>query len=212
MKRLTTKDFQPGSTEAEAIAIAKNVLLGATLCSNIDGKFCSGKIVEVEVYLEKNDKASHSKNGFTHRCASMFKAGGTAYVYKLRGYDAMNVAIGNEGEGNAILIRALEPMAGMDVMRERVDKMAKFFGHKPRKDVDLCRGCGRLGEAIGLDTPLHNGIDLSKSDELWIEPRTDKNIEIASGKRIGLGRFAGEDADRILRFAIKDNPWVSKPI
>lgn len=210
--KLSKQHFQSGANEATAIAIARDVLLGATLCSNIDGKFCSGKIVEVEVYLQHGDLGCHSRNGPTKKCASMFMDGGAAYVYHLHRYDALNIVIGPANAANAILIRALEPISGIDVMRERAASFARKYKTHLRDEADLCRGPGRLTQALGITTKMHDGIDLALSPELWIEARGGSVPETDCGKRIGLGKSAGRDADRNLRFVIRNSRFLSQPI
>jgi DNA-3-methyladenine glycosylase len=174
----------------EPFNVAKN-LLGATLCSNIDGKICHGKIVELELYMGDRDRASHAwPNKKTPRNAVMFGPGGHAYVYFVYGmHNMFNVVIGKENQPWAVLIRALEPIDGID---------------KP------CDGPAKLAKALGI-TRKHNGHDLTRGDTIWIEPRVGKPPHIAAGKRIGID-YAGPDAALPWRFVISGNKFIGRPV
>ncbi|MDR0319183.1 MAG: DNA-3-methyladenine glycosylase [Rickettsiales bacterium] len=179
--------------------VAKN-LLGATLCSRVGGKLCSGRIVELELYIGECDKACHAWRGKTPRNAVMFGAPGKAYVYFVYGmHNMLNVVISEAGKANAILIRAVEPLDGIETMQAR-------RGIKDAKN--LCNGPAKLTKAFGITTK-HNGADLS-GDLIWLEPATSR-FQVATGKRIGVD-YAGSDADLPWRFVIKGNKFVSKPI
>lgn len=179
--------------------VATDVLLGAYLCSNIGGKFTAGKITELEVYIGAEDKACHAYlNRKTARNAVMFEPGGLAYVFFVYGmYNQFNVVVSREGEANAILIRGLEPVAGMDVMAER---------RKNDNPFNLTTGPGKLCQALGI-TREHNGIDLS-GDVLWLSPRRGK-IQWEATPRIGID-YAEEYRDKPWRFVVKDCKFVSK--
>ena len=187
----------------EPLDIARNVLLGATLCSRIGGKLCSGKIVELELYMGDRDRACHAyPNKKTPRNAVMFGPGGRAYVYFVYGmHHLFNVVIGPAGTANAILIRALEPVAGTDTMRRR----------RGLQDARmLCNGPAKLTSALGITT-AHNTAALTRGDRIWIEPRTGPAPKIAAGARIGVD-YAGPDAKLPWRFVIADSPFISKPV
>jgi len=133
----------------EPFDISKNVLLGATLYSRIDGKLCAGRVVELELYKGDCDRACHAfPNKKTPRNAAMFGMGGHAYVYFVYGmHNMFNVVIGDKNCPNAILIRALEPTVGIDIMQAR----------RGIADVrNLCNGPAKLTEALGITTK-HNG-------------------------------------------------------
>ena len=157
-----------------------------------------GRIVEVEAYLGARDAACHSFRGRTKRNAVMFGPGGHAYVYFIYGfYHCLNVVTLGEGEPEAVLIRALEPVEGQELMRTN---------RKGRPN--LCNGPGVLCQALGIDRSF-NG------HALWLKPLqicpgallTDEHI--ASTPRIGVD-YAGEAAAWPLRFCIEGNAHVSK--
>lgn len=184
----------------DPFVVAREVLLGATLSSRIGGKTVGGRIVELELYMGDCDRACHAFRGKTARNAVMFGPGGHAYVYFVYGmHNMFNVVIGERGAPNAILIRALEPLAGIDVMRARRGSVGIR---------SLCNGPAKLTAALGITTK-HNGIDLG-GDKIWIEP-ADAPIEVIAGPRIGID-YAGPDAALPWRFAIKGSEFVSRPI
>ncbi|MGI5846089.1 MAG: DNA-3-methyladenine glycosylase [Alphaproteobacteria bacterium] len=187
----------------DPFVIARDVLLGATLYSYIDGKLTGGKIIELELYLGDCDRACHAyPNKKTSRNSVMFDIGGRAYIYFVYGmHNMFNVVISDIGQANAILIRALEPVIGIEIMQER---------RKINKLEQLCNGPAKLTKALGITTKF-NGIDLTNNKNIWIEPRKEKTLDIITGKRIGID-YAGPDADLPWRFAIKDNKFISKKI
>lgn len=187
----------------DPFVIAREVLLGATLYSYIDGKLTGGKIVELEVYLGDSDRACHAyPNKKTPRNSVMFDAGGRAYVYFVYGmHNMFNIVISDAGKANAILIRALEPIVGIETMQAR---------RKINKNTELCNGPAKLTQALGITTKF-NGADLTTGKNIWIESRTEKIPSIIAGKRIGID-YAGDDAELPWRFAIKDNRFISKKI
>ncbi len=123
--------------------VATEVLLGAYLCSNIGAEFTAGKITELEVYIGAEDKACHAYlNRKTPRNAVMFEQGGVSYVFFVYGmYNQFNVVVSPTGTANAILIRGLEPVAGLEIMkrRRRCDKIP-----------NLTTGPGKLCQALGI--------------------------------------------------------------
>jgi len=190
--------------------IARDVLLGATLHSRIGGKLCAGKIVELELYMGDCDRACHAyPSRKTPRNAVMFGPGGHAYVYFVYGlHNMFNVVICGADCPNAILIRALEPVAGLDIMAER-----RGLNLGPSKTMDvraLCSGPAKLTAALGIDMG-HNGLDLTSGKKIWISPRDGPAPKIVCGPRIGVD-YAGTDAALPWRFAIKDNRFISKQI
>lgn len=167
----------------------------------------SGVIVETEAYCGVVDRASHAWNGRrTPRNESMYGLPGTAYVYFTYGmHHCFNVVCGTVGDPLAVLVRALEPCAGVDSMRVRRGR---------DEPTDLCSGPGKLCQAMGIDRDL-DGLDLTDDERLWIErpsPRAadrSPKIEIATGPRIGLGEV-GEWKDKPLRFYRRGNVHVSR--
>lgn len=169
--------------ERDAIAVAKD-LLGKRLVRLIDGVERVGRIVEVEAYLGPHDAAAHSSKGKTARTAVMFGPAGHAYIYLIYGmYHCMNVVV---GEGAGILIRAIEPIQNIDT------KTA---------------GPGLLCRALDIDKKLY-GHDLQQPP-LYLTAGLQTPIHIVKRPRIGVD-YAGHWARRLLRFYIRDNPYVSK--
>lgn len=178
----------------------KEDLLGAYLCTVVDGVLTAGKITEVEVYLGAKDRACHAYQYHkTSRNAVMFEQGGVAYVYFVYGmYHQMNVVMSPKGEPNAILIRALEPVEGIEIMKQR--RQSALLNK-------LTTGPGKLCQAMGINIKMHNGADLT-GNQIWITPRLEKP-KMKSAKRVGID-YAGQDKDRLWRFYIKDNVFISK--
>ncbi len=185
----------------DVVAISRN-LLGKILYTFIDQKITAGKIVETEAYSGKIDRASHAyPNRKTRRNAIMFEEGGVAYVYLIYGIHHMfNVVTSSMGIPNAILIRALEPISGLDTMCERRGKTNLY---------KITSGPGSLSLAMGIDLNLY-GCSL-QSQRIWIE---DSGIlvndnQIVATSRVGVD-YADEDAFLPWRFYIRDNPWISR--
>jgi DNA-3-methyladenine glycosylase len=179
-------------------------LLGKFLVSNIHGQLTSGIIVETEAYRGPDDRACHAYNNRrTPRTEVMYKAGGVAYIYICYGmHHLTNIVTGPEEYAHAVLIRALQPYDGKDIMARR-RKM------KP-DDVRLTKGPGALSGALGLTSTLSGTSLHARSTPLWIEDRGMKfaDGDICSGKRIGV-ESAGDAAYWPWRYFIKSNPYVS---
>jgi DNA-3-methyladenine glycosylase len=186
-------------------------LLGKLLARRTsDGLWLAGRIVEVEAYLGPHitatpDPAAHSFRGVTERNQVMFGPPGHAYVYFIYGmYFCMNVTCEPEGNAGCILIRALEPVLGREIMAANRRLSAKS------SDAHLTGGPGRLCRALGITRPEHNGLDLlSPSSELRLfqdrwTPSQSEQVEITP--RIGI-RHA---ADLPLRFSLANHPAVSR--
>lgn len=174
-------------------------LLGKKLFHKRNNQLTSGIIIETEAYLGLADPACHTYNGRnTARVQSMYKMGGHSYVYFIYGiHFCVNVVTQNEKKPEAVLIRALTPMDGIDVMRVR----RKLKEGKP--DKDLCSGPGKLCQAMGIDRSS-DGLLLTGS-ELWIEediPYSKIKTKIDSGARVGID-YAGDAKHWPLRFKIK---------
>ena len=185
------------------VSISKS-LLGKYLFTCIDSLITGGYIVETEAYNGVLDRASHAfGNRITPRTQTMFMAGGIAYIYLCYGiHEMLNVVTSVEGQPHAILIRAIEPTTGVDIMQARRNMLIL----KP----NITAGPGSVAKALGITRKL-NGISL-QSDTLWIEDRglafTDD--QIAAVPRIGVA-YAGQDALLPYRFYVKGNKYVSKP-
>jgi DNA-3-methyladenine glycosylase len=184
---------------ASVVAVAKN-LIGKVLITNQKAGTTSGIIVETEAYSQR-EKGCHAFKGKTARNAVMFENGGVSYVYLCYGLHHMfNVVTNQNGIADAVLIRALEPLKGGDLMQQR------------SKTVSLSRitsGPGKLCKAMGIDKQLNN--NSLNGQVVWIE---DQGINIPKGNivaspRIGI-EYAGQDAQLPWRFYLKDNGWVSR--
>jgi DNA-3-methyladenine glycosylase len=185
------------------VTVARS-LLGQRLVRVRDGRRLAGTIVEVEAYLGADDRAAHTYGGRrTPRNESMYLPGGHAYVYLVYGmHHCLNVVCGRRDEGVAVLLRALEPTEGLDDM----------FARRPgaKGPGDLCRGPGRLTQALGLSR-AEDGVDLRTSDALYVErvrSRTLPARRIDRTPRVGVG-YAGAWARRPLRFLIRGSLYVS---
>lgn len=187
----------------DVVNISKN-LLGKYLFTYIDGAITGGYIVETEAYNGVIDRASHAfGNRLTPRTKTMFEQGGIAYVYLCYGiHEMFNVVTSVEGQPHAVLIRAVNPTEGIDIMQ--------FRRNMPVVKPTITLGPGSVAKALGISRQV-NGISL-QSDTLWIEDRglTFNDNEIAAVPRIGVD-YAGEDALLPYRFYVKGNPYVSKP-
>ncbi len=185
--------------EKDAITVAKE-LLGKLLVHNSRQGRTSGIIVETEAYMGTEDKASHSYGGRrTKRTSTLYDKPGTAYIYLVYGIHCLlNVVTGPEGVPMAVLIRALEPKEGIELMRAR-----RGLENVKR----LCKGPGSLTKAMGIDMRL-NGIDMT-GNILFIEDIGYNPEEIVQTTRIGV-EYAEEDALKPWRFYIKGNKYVSR--
>ena len=177
-------------------------LMGKILVTNWEGIITSGRIVECEAYNGVIDKASHAAGGRrTARNEVMYAEGGIAYVYLCYGiHHLFNVVTNDKDVPHAILIRAVEPIAGIDEMRKRTGKR--------KADHTLTRGPGNVSKALGIHTKYSRYSLLGK--ELYIADdgfRFDKK-QIATSPRIGVD-YAGKDALLPYRFYVKGNPFVS---
>ncbi len=169
-------------------------LLGKIL--DLDG--VSGRIVETEAYLGEDDGAAHSARGITPRTRVIFGPPGHAYVYFIYGmYDCLNIVCEPEGVAGCVLIRALEPVSGLDRMRER--------RAAAKRDEDLANGPGKLTRALGIKIG-HSGVDVTKGPITIHAVGRAERFEIATSPRIGITK----SADLPLRFFIRGNPCVSR--
>jgi DNA-3-methyladenine glycosylase len=193
----------------DAVTLARR-LLGQSLVRVLDdGTRLAGIIVETEAYLGAHDRGAHTFNGRrTPRNQSMYLPGGHAYVYFTYGmHFCMNVVCGAQSEGTAVLLRALEPIEGIDRMREMRGDAADLR--------NLCSGPGRLTQALGIDRSL-DGESMLTSPRLFIgrlRRRVLPERLIGVSRRIGLNpspRAAGAWAARRLRFYVRGNPHVSR--
>ena len=180
--------------EGEAHEVAPR-LLGCFLEREIDGHKLVGRIVETEAY-DQGDAASHSYKGETQRTKVMFGPAGHLYVYFTYGmHYCMNIVTGVEGRGSAVLIRALEPVGGENIMNE--------FRH--RGGFELTNGPAKLCQALNIDIQM-NGHDLNDAPlRLHVQPPLAPS-QIKASERIGISKAV----DVPWRFFINDNPYVSR--
>ena len=172
-------------------------LIGKLVVRALPDMLAGGRIVETEAYIT-GDQASHSFRGITPRNKVMFGPPGYAYVYLAYGVSFMlNVTSAEQGIGEAVLIRAAEPVMGLDAMR-------RLRGDVPARD--LMRGPGRLAKALDIDRRF-DGTDLCSVGTLWLAGDGKQAGEIGMSVRIGITR----DADRPLRFFLKGSKFVSGP-
>ena len=158
----------------------------------------AGIIVETEAYLGGDDLASHSAVGITNRTRVIFGPGGYSYVYLSYGvHECMNIVAERDSMPGCVLIRALEPVEGLDVMRRR--------RVKAKSERDLASGPGKLTQALGI-TRKDSGVDMTKGDLVVETPRRTEKFEIAVTPRIGITKCA----DLPLRFFIAGNGFVSR--
>jgi DNA-3-methyladenine glycosylase len=168
---------------------------------------CAGRIVETEAYLGLDDLAAHASRGITGRTRIIFGPPGHAYIYLIYGmYECLNLIAEPEGTPGCVLIRALEPLEGIDHMRAR-------RGAKVRKLEDLANGPGKLTVAMGITRREHLGVDVTKAaadGALVVEApsahQATQTNEIVTTTRIGIRRCA----DWPLRFYLQGNPSVSR--
>lgn len=170
----------------EADIVARE-LLGMLLVRHDTHTLRIGRITETEAYLGPHDKAAHTSKGLTARTRVMFGPPGYAYVYLIYGlHHCMNVVTGQDGQGSAVLLRALEPVEGLE---------------------GNTRGPGRLCKAMGIDLGLY-GHDLCSPGFHLERPPAETPFDIVARPRIGVD-YAGEWAAKPLRFYIAGSPWVS---
>jgi len=197
MKKLPLLFYQRPDT----VQVAKE-LLGKILITKWKGQITSGRIVETEAYAGATDNASHASAGRrTNRNEIMYADGGVAYVYLCYGiHHLFNVVTNIKENPHAVLIRALEPMKGIENMLARTGK--------EKLDFTLTKGPGNVSKAMGIFTK-HNGSSL-RGNEIYIagDEFSYSGNEIGASPRIGV-EYAGKDAKLLFRFYVKGNPFVS---
>jgi DNA-3-methyladenine glycosylase len=180
----------------DTVSLAR-YLIGKVLVRTLPEGVVSGRVVETEAYVV-GDAAGHAYRGMTQRNRSLFLEPGHAYIYLAYGISYMlNVSTELPGIGAGVLIRALEPLEGIPIMRR--NRGIERLG-------DLARGPGRLTAALRVDRHL-DGIDLCQEGPLWLARDDQKRGKIGQSTRIGISR----DADRILRFYLRGSQFVSGP-
>jgi DNA-3-methyladenine glycosylase len=190
-------------TRGDVLTVARELLGKRLVAAGPGGRRVSGLVVETEAYAAPEDKASHAHGGRrTARTETMFRTGGAAYVYFVYGmHHQFNVVTGPAELPHAVLVRAVEPEEGVELMRER----------RPVKlDRELTSGPGKLCRAFGITREL-DGADLVTGLEVWLEEtgREVSAAEVASGPRVGVA-YAAEYAARPWRFWLAGNSFVSR--
>ncbi|HTU33612.1 MAG TPA: DNA-3-methyladenine glycosylase [Candidatus Acidoferrum sp.] len=184
------------SLPTDTVELAR-YLIGKTIVRKIGRNRMSGRIVETEAY-PPGDRSGHAYRGQTASNQSLFLGKGFAYVYFIYGVSYMlNVAAEEPGVGAGVLLRAIEPLEGINLMKRlrKVDKL-----------TDLARGPGRLAAALQIDRRL-DGVDLCADGSLWLGTAVRVAAHIRTAVRIGITR----DVDRPLRFFEAGSPFVSGP-
>lgn len=183
-----------------AVVVAQK-LLGKVLVHHLREKKLTGKIVETEAYVGVQDRASHGYGGkLTPRNKAEFLKGGHIYIYLCYGmYWQFNITTGEEGIPECVLIRAVEPLEGIEIMK-KLRKTDDLF--------NLTNGPGKFCQAFGFDKSYY-GLDLIKSKEVYLTAGEEiRPNQIVRAKRIGID-YAGTWKNKLLRFYLKDNPFVS---
>lgn len=185
----------------DVVQIARE-LIGKIVVSHINGIYTSGRIVETEAYVAITDRASHSYGGRrTPRNEHMYAAPGTAYIYICYGmHHMLNVVTNKAGVPDAILIRAIEPLEGIDAMLKRTGKK--------ELTASLTRGPGNVGKALGIFKHFSGSFLMDNRIYLGDDGFQPKDLEIGISSRIGV-ESAGDDAKLPFRFYLKNNPFVS---
>jgi len=183
----------------DAIAVGRG-LLGAVLVTSFDGRRTAGRIVEVEAYLGAADPASHAYRFRRNRQnQSIYGPPGTWYVYRSYGVHwCTNLVTGPPGQGAAVLIRSLEPLEGLDVMRRRRGQAAERL---------LCAGPGRLCQAMGITRAL-DGAKMCRSPALVKRGESLPPENVVASPRIGISRAR----DAALRFVLRDSSFLSRAV
>lgn len=197
---------------SDTAAIARDLLGKLLVVRTEGGERVSGMIVETEAYLGETDRAAHSYGGRrTARNEVTYWAGGHVYVFFIYGmYYQLNVVCGKVDSPHVVLIRAVEPVEGVEIMRERRGFLSEpgAVATGSRLDKNLTSGPGKLCIALGINRAL-NG-ENACGDRIWIEKyKTVARDEIAVNKRIGID-YAGDDAHLPLRFYVRESSFLSR--
>lgn len=180
--------------KADTVAVD---LLGRLLVRRIGDAVMIARIVEVEAYFGEDDPASHACKGMTPRNSIMFGRAGRAYVYLNYGVHCLlNVVTGREGHAGAVLIRAVEPVSGIEIMKQN---------RSVKRETDLTSGPGKLTKALKISLD-ENGTDMTRDGELYIATGNPEILSIVESPRIGIS----SGTDMLLRFSIEGNPFVSR--
>ena len=175
--------------QKDTVGLAQD-LLGKVLVYEVGGGKISGRIIETESYL-KDDEASHSFCGKTERNAAMFEEAGTVYVYFIYGnHYCLNIVSCGEGIGEAVLIRALEPVSGIDIMKKN---------RGVENERLLCNGPGKLTQAFGIDRDFNGHKIWHKPLYIIEEKKNNETYSVSAVKRIGIRK----NSEALLRFVLQ---------
>jgi DNA-3-methyladenine glycosylase len=187
----------PAGFYARETELVARELLGATLECTVRGTRCSGRIVETEAYTGEEDLACHAAAGRTARTEILYGRPGYAYVYFIYGMHwCVNAVTRRAGLPSAVLIRALEPLEGIEAMRRR------RYG---RRDSELTNGPGKLCEALGITGPRHNGVSLRSVGLRVLAGDPIQDSDVAVTRRIGISKAVEEP----LRWIVRSSAHVS---
>lgn len=189
--------------------IVAQALLGQHLIREIDGQRLSGLIVETEAYIGPHDSASHASKGRTSRTEIMFGPPGHTYIYLVYGMHYMLNLVTEPAEfPAAVLIRAIEPLEGMEVMQ--ANRLRRPSTPSARHPIHLTSGPAKLCQALCIDKSLNNW-NITLGQKLWLESgNTPPDSDIATGPRVGIDYAQPEDRAAPWRFWIRGNQFVSK--
>jgi DNA-3-methyladenine glycosylase len=202
-----TNDVLPASfyLTTDVVQCARD-LLGKTIRTEINGQITAGIIVETEAYRGPDDRGCHAFNHrMTPRTKTMYLTGGHAYVYICYGmHPMMNIVTGPEGDAHAVLIRAIEPTSGNNIMAQRrgMEKLT----------TTITNGPGKLAVALGIEKSMDACLLDGSAPITILDGIAIKAAHIYRGPRVGMTKHVGDCAHRPWRFYIKDNLWVSKPL
>lgn len=201
-----TREFYTRDT----VTVAKE-LLGKVIVYKSNSQIYKGMIVEVEAYINDNDDAAHFSKGITDRTRVVEEEGGHIYMYTIYGmYECFNVIAEKKGVHGGVLIRAIEPLEGIEKMYE--NRFKKDFDNPPKRELlNISNGPAKFIMSYGIRKADFYGRDLVTDPIIWIEDRAKlSSEEIITSKRINIDYAKAKDL--LLRFNIKDNPYVSKRI
>ena len=183
----------------DTLTVARE-LIGCTLISRVDGQEAAGRIVEAEAYRGPLDPAAHSYRGRTQRVRALYEGKGLAYIYLIYGmYWCLNLSCGHDGEPDCVLLRALEPLRGLDVMARR---------RGTDRPAALCSGPGKLCMALGITKELYGVRVCDPGSPLTVEAGK-AGLAVDASPRVNID-YAGDAKDWLWRFTLSGNPYISK--
>jgi DNA-3-methyladenine glycosylase len=202
MKKLSSRKLKRSFYTRDVLIVARD-LLGKILTREKNGTILKGRIVEVEAYDGRTDQAAHTYIGRTKRNEIMFNKGGYFYVYFTYGvHFCCNVVTGTEGEGTAVLIRAIEPLEGIEQMV--LNRYGRLTVRNEKELYNLTSGPGKICQAFGIDRKDY-GLDLTKDEIFLLDAAGIPDSEVIVTRRIGIKK----SEELPWRFYIKDNPFIS---